>query len=75
MDELEAMLSAYLNVERIVCTGNDNKIDIYYRENYVEAEILKFCSRKLLIPKNMIECHLLKDFPYTGNGKIKYAEL
>lgn len=75
LDELEAMLSAYLNVERIVCTGNDNKIDIYYRENYVEAEILKFCSRKLLIPKNMIECHLLKDFPYTGNGKIKYAEL
>lgn len=75
LDELESILSLYLGVARIACRGVDNDIRIYHLKDCKEQEILKFCNKKLSIPKKMIKCKLIDEFPYTATGKIKYTDL
>lgn len=75
LDELETALSSQLGISKLVCMGIDNEITVYHLADCEEKAILDFCSKKISIPKRMVKCRLVKEFPYTGSGKIKYADL
>lgn len=75
LDELESILASYLGVARLACIGSDNDICIYHLGDCKEKEILEFCTRKISIPRSMVRCKLIEQFPYTGSGKIKYVDL
>lgn len=75
LDEIEVVLSGYFSQIEFACSGEDDRINIYYVGSGVEKQILDFCFKEFSIPGKLTECHSVALIPHTSSGKVDYVEL
>lgn len=75
LDETERILKTqYPNVD-FVCTGNDNRMNIFTANAALKDEIIPFISRKTSLHNSAFRVFVLDEIPRNDYGKVKFAEL
>lgn len=76
LDEAERLLKGKFPNEEFACTGVDDKMLIYLKENAeIDTEIKVFLSQKTGLNQRAFEVKILKEIPKNEAGKIMYAQL
>ena len=58
-----------------VCTGNDNRMNIFTANAALKDEIIPFISRKTSLHNSAFRVFVLDEIPRNDYGKVKFAEL
>lgn len=75
LDEMENIIQRYYPQYSIVCAGGDNHIVLFYEDEVDEKELIRFCEKKFLIKRKMVEAKKIDKIPRNSYGKVKYSEL
>jgi long-chain acyl-CoA synthetase len=73
LDEIEKILSN--KGYNCLCTGSENKVNIYYKNLKYEKEIIQFISSITNIHSSCFNLKYIKIFPLNKNNKIAYNML
>lgn len=78
LDEVETLLGTYFPEHEFACTGEDDKLNVYFRrtDKYnLEDLCPKILFEKAEVPLTMIHCYSVEELPRSSAGKILYSAL
>ncbi len=75
LDELETVLTLHFSGTEFVCSGEDDRIAVFFTGSRTEKEVLDFCRQQFSISGKLAVCCHIGELPRTGTGKVDYSEL
>lgn len=74
LDRCELFIKTEFDTE-CVCTGTDDKMEIYITDENYKDQIIPFISKKTNLQPASFRLHVIKEIPRSDSGKIKYSAL
>lgn len=75
LDETERILKTQYPNADFVCTGNDQKMNIFTTDSGMETEIVSFISKKTNLHHSAFRVFTIDSIPRNDYGKVRFAEL
>lgn len=75
LDETEMILRSKFPNTDFVCTGDDQRMNIYCTNETVKDEIIPFISAKTNLHNSAFRIFLIEKIPRNEYGKIKFSDL
>lgn len=74
LDQCEQLIQEQFNIE-CVCTGTDQRMDIYITNVALKRDVVDFISEKTNLFKSLFRVFVIDRIPRNDSGKVKYQEL
>lgn len=75
LDETERILKTQYPNTDFVCTGNDQRMNIFTTDQKTAEEVVQFISQKTNLHHSAFRVYLIPEIPRNDYGKVKFAEL
>lgn len=75
LDETERILKTQYPSTDFVCTGNDQRMNIFLTDPSLKEEVIPFISQKTNLHHSAFRVYIIPEIPRNDYGKVKFAEL
>ena len=75
LDETERILKTQYQNADFVCTGDDQRMNIFCTDEEIKDKIVPFISAKTNLHKSAFRVFVIETIPRNEYGKVKFAEL
>ncbi len=75
LDETERILKTWEPTADFVCTGDDNRMNIFTTERNIKDNIIPFLSRKTNLHNSAFRVYTIDEIPRNEYGKVRFAVL